>query len=62
MRSSHTAVASAALIVLLRDRCTWQDRLPATHFLDMPDIEWAKKEGGRFFMSRSQYDHCNEQL
>jgi hypothetical protein len=29
----------------------------------MPDLmKWAKKEDGRFFMTRAQYDHCNEQL
>jgi hypothetical protein len=38
----------------------WQDRIAATHL--MPDLKWAKVEGGRYFMERAQYDACNEQL
>jgi len=30
--------------------------------MDMPDLEWVKVEGEKYFMSRAQYDHCNEQL
>ena len=41
---------------------TEQDRIPATHLLDMPDLKWEKNEDGKFYMSREQYDFCNEQL
>ena len=30
--------------------------------MEMPDLKWAKVEGGRHFMERAQYDACNEQL
>ena len=30
--------------------------------MEMPDLKWAKVEGGRYFMERAQYDACNEQL
>ena len=41
---------------------TEQDRIAATHFMDMPDLEWAKVEEGKYYMSRGQYDLGNEQL
>ena len=28
----------------------------------MPDLAWEKRESGRLYMSRAQYDACNEQL
>jgi len=30
--------------------------------MDMPDLEWAKVEGEKYFMSRAQYDMSNDQL
>ena len=41
---------------------TEQDHIPATHLLDMPDLKWEKMEDGKFYMSREQYDFCNDQL
>ena len=41
---------------------TEQDRIPATHLLDMPDLKWEKEEEGKFYMTREQYDLGNEQL
>jgi len=41
---------------------TEQDRIQATHLLDMPDLKWEKEEDGKFYMKRAQYDFCNEQL
>ena len=41
---------------------TEQDRIPATHLLDMPDLKWEKEENGKFYMKRAQYDLVNEQL
>ena len=41
---------------------TEQDRVAATHFMDMPDLKWDKVEGGDYYMARAQYDLCNEQL
>ena len=41
---------------------TEQDRIPATHLLDVPDLEWEKEENGKFYMKRAQYDFVNEQL
>ena len=41
---------------------TEQDRIAATHFMGIPDLEWAKVEGGNHYMARTQYDLCNEQL
>ena len=40
---------------------TEQDRIAATHVMDMPGLEWAKQAGGKLYMSRAQYDLCNEQ-
>eukprot|EP00966_Prymnesium_polylepis_P336846 7391776-Prymnesium_polylepis.1 len=34
------------------------DRLAVTHLMDMPDLEWEKVEGDRFYMTRAQYDTC----
>ena len=41
---------------------TEQDRIAATHLMGVPDLEWEKEEDGLFYMSRAQYDLCNEQL
>ena len=41
---------------------TEQDRIPATHLLDMPDLKWEKEVDGKFYMTRTQYDFVNEQL
>jgi hypothetical protein len=41
---------------------TDQDRIAATHFMAMEDLKWEKEEDGKFFMSRAQYNSCNEQL
>jgi hypothetical protein len=41
---------------------TEQDRIAATHLMDMPDLKWEKEEDGRYFMTRAQYDAGNEQL
>ena len=43
------------------DGLSEQDRLAVTHLLDMPGMAWAKVEGGRYYMSRAQYDSCYEQ-
>ena len=34
------------------------DRLAVTHLMDMPDLEWEKVEGDRFYMTRAQYYTC----
>ena len=41
---------------------TEQDRIAVKHLMDMPDLKWDKVEGGRFYMSRAQYDAGNDQL
>ena len=43
---------------------TEQDRLAATHLMDMPDLAWDKvdPEQGKYYMSRAQYNLGNEQL
>ena len=41
---------------------TEQDRLAVTHLMDMPDLKWEKVVRGKFYMSRAQYDLCNDQL
>ena len=41
---------------------TEQDRIATSHLLPMPDLVWEEREDGRFYMSRAQYDACNEQL
>ena len=41
---------------------TEQDRIAVTHLMDMPDLKWEKVVQGKFYMSREQYDLCNEQL
>ena len=40
---------------------TEQDRIAATHLMDMPDLKWEKVESGKYYMSRAQYDTGNEQ-
>ena len=47
---------------IFEDWPTEQNRIAATHLLDMPDLKWAKVKDGRYYMSRAQYDACNEQL
>lgn len=39
-----------------------QDRIAATHLMGMEDLKWEKIEDGKYYMSRAQYDACNEQL
>ena len=41
---------------------TEQDRIAATHLMDMPDLKWEKEKDGRYFMKRAQYDVVNDQL
>ena len=41
---------------------TEQDRIAMTHLMDMPDLKWEKKARGKYYMSRAQYDLCNDQL
>ena len=41
---------------------TEQDRIAATHLMGVPDLKWAKVEGGQHYMDRAQYDLCNDQL
>ena len=41
---------------------TEQDRIAATHLMDMPDLVWDKVEQGKYYMSRAQYDVSNEQF
>ena len=41
---------------------TEQDRIAATHLMGVPDLKWAKVEGGQHYMYRAQYDLCNDQL
>ena len=41
---------------------TEQNRITATHLLDMPGLKWEKVEGDTYYMSRMQYDLCNQQL
>lgn len=41
---------------------TEQDRIATKHLAEMPDLKWEKEEDGRFFMSREQYDLCNDQF
>ena len=41
---------------------TEQDRIAATHLMGVPDLKWEKAEGDKFYMSRAQYDMCNEQI
>ena len=41
---------------------TEQDRIAATHLMDMPGLEWAKFEQGKYYMTRAQYDACNDQV
>ena len=40
-----------------------QDRIAATHLMEMPDLKWEKvDEHGCYLMSRAQYDAGNDQL
>ena len=41
---------------------TEQDRVAVTHVMGMEDLEWEKVEAGKYYMSRAQYDACNDQL
>ena len=43
---------------------TEQDRIAATHLMDMPGLKWAKIEQGegKYYMTREQYDACNDQV
>ena len=39
-----------------------QDRIAATHLMDMPGLKWDKVVDGEYYMSRVQYDFCNNQV
>ena len=39
-----------------------RSRIAATHLMGMEDLAWEKVEAGKYYMSRAQYDACNEQL
>ena len=41
---------------------TEQDRIATTHIMDMPNLEWQRVEEGKYYMSREQYNSCNDQL
>ena len=41
---------------------TEQNRIAATHLMEMPDLKWDKVVRGRYYMARAQYDACNDQL
>jgi len=42
---------------------TEQNRIAVTHIMGVPDLKWAKEEQrGKHFMSRAQYELCNDQL
>ena len=41
---------------------TEQDRIAVTHVMEMPELVWDKVEQGLYYMSRGQYDLCNDQL
>ena len=41
---------------------TEQNRIAATHLMGMEDLAWEKVEAGKYYMSRAQYDACNDQL
>ena len=48
----------------IRKTSTWpseQDRIAVTHLLGMDDLTCELKDG-MYYMSRAQYDMCNEQL
>lgn len=47
---------------IFEDWPTEQNRIAATHLLEMPDLKWEKVEGDKYYMSRAQYDAGNEQL
>ena len=41
---------------------TEQNRVAVTHLMDMPGLAWESVgEDGLYYMSRDQYDLCNEQ-
>ena len=70
LRNSHYSVPIEWLnLVELNDEHaifevwpTEQDRIAATHLMGLEGLKWEKVEGDQYFMSRAQYDHCNEQL
>ena len=41
---------------------TEQDRVAVTHVMGMEGLEWEKVKEDLHYMSRAQYDACNEQL
>ena len=41
---------------------TEQDRIAVTHVMEMPKLVWDKVEEGFYYMSRRQYDLCDDQL
>ena len=38
------------------------DRIAATHLMGMEDLKWDEVKDGKYYMSRAQYDACNDQL
>ena len=41
---------------------TEQNRIAVTHLMGMSNLVWEKVEEGKYYMTRTQYDACNEQL
>mmetsp|Transcript_44849 Transcript_44849/g.145727 ORF Transcript_44849/g.145727 Transcript_44849/m.145727 type:complete len:248 (-) Transcript_44849:199-942(-) len=39
-----------------------QNRVAATHLLPVPELKWAKEEGGLFYLARSEYDLACRQV
>ena len=35
---------------------------PSTHLMGLEGLKWEKVEDGKHYMTRAQYDMCNEQL
>ena len=65
LASSARAVRLRAQLRARSAHAVWpteQDRIAATHLMGMEDLKWEKVEDGKYYMSRAQYDTCNEQL
>jgi len=41
---------------------TEQDHIAVTHLMEMPDLAWDKVKQGMYYMTREQYNMCNNQL
>ena len=59
-RALGSAAATAAAAV--KHWPTEQNRIATTHLMEMPNIAWTKVERGFYYMSREQYDLCNDQV